>query len=159
MICAAAPKLYFGAVARRIEIELTSARPDGTWTWRVAGAKQPKGTLDGSLLAEGSKVGDVVRAEAEFELDGTIITAVFASATKRTEPERLEILGTHRPFEGVTTSLVPKGSGRVRAHATSRAAMAPPAIGAHAVRVPNAEAGPTALTVPVSGDQGSDRRS
>ena len=41
MICAAAPKLYFGAVARRIEIELTSARPDGTWTWRAAGALNP----------------------------------------------------------------------------------------------------------------------
>ena len=35
---------------RRIDIELTSARPDGSWTWRVAGAKQPKGVLEGTLL-------------------------------------------------------------------------------------------------------------
>ena len=37
-------------MARRIEIELTSARPDGTWTWRAAGAREPKGVLDGKLL-------------------------------------------------------------------------------------------------------------
>jgi hypothetical protein len=52
-------------VAVRLEIELTSARGDGTWTWRAAGARQPKGELDGSLLAAGAKVGDVVRVEAE----------------------------------------------------------------------------------------------
>ena len=78
-------------MSRRIEIELTSARPDGTWTWRVAGAKQPKGTLDGSLLHPGCKVGDVLRADAEFELDGTVITAVQAVPQKRTEADRLEI--------------------------------------------------------------------
>ena len=31
---------------RRIDIELTSALADGSWTWRAAGAKVPKGTLD-----------------------------------------------------------------------------------------------------------------
>ena len=34
-----------------MEIELTSTRPDGTWTWRAAGARQPKGELDGGLLS------------------------------------------------------------------------------------------------------------
>ncbi len=97
-------------MSRKIEIELTSARSDGSWTWRVAGAKQPKGVLDGALLPAGAKVGDVVRAEAEFELDGTVITAVLAPPPKRAEPERLQLLGDTRPFEGVTTSLVPKGS-------------------------------------------------
>ena len=29
-------------MSRRIDIELTSARPDGTWTWRAAGARNPK---------------------------------------------------------------------------------------------------------------------
>jgi hypothetical protein len=94
---------------RKIEIELTSARPDGAWTWRVSGAKQPKGVLDGALLPPGAKVGDLLRAEAEFELEGTTITSVVAPAAKRTEPERLQLLDT-RPFEAVTTSLVPKGA-------------------------------------------------
>ena len=95
---------------RRIDIELTSARPDGSWTWRVSGAKQPKGVLDGGLLPAGAKVGDVLRAEAEFELDGTTITSVTPPPGKRPEPERLELLSDSRPFVGVTTSLVPKGS-------------------------------------------------
>ncbi len=42
------------AVARRLDIELTSDRGDGQWTWRAAGAKQPKGTLDGTLLPAGT---------------------------------------------------------------------------------------------------------
>ena len=96
---------------RRIEIELTSARPDGSWTWRVAGAKQPKGVLDGALLPDSTKVGDILRADAEFELEGTIITAVVAPPEKRA-PDRLAILGDSRPFEGVTTSLVPKSPRR-----------------------------------------------
>ena len=53
--------IRFLTVARRLEIELTSDRADGKWTWRAAGAKQPKGILDGALLPEGVGVGDVVR--------------------------------------------------------------------------------------------------
>ncbi|MUH55729.1 MAG: hypothetical protein F2683_02250, partial [Actinobacteria bacterium] len=49
-------------MSRRIEIELTSSRPDGSWTWRAAGAREPKGVLDGTLLSQGSKPGDVVKA-------------------------------------------------------------------------------------------------
>src|SRR5579862_698827 len=93
---------------RKIDIELTSARPDGSWTWRVSGAKQPKGVLDGGLLPAGAKVGDVLRADAEFELEGTQITSVAAAPGKRPEPERLRLLSDSQPFEGVTTSLVPK---------------------------------------------------
>ena len=54
-------------MSRRIEVELTSERPDGSWTWRAAGAREPKGELDGTLLPAGSKVGDVLKAEAEFD--------------------------------------------------------------------------------------------
>jgi hypothetical protein len=97
-------------MSRKIEIELTSARPDGSWTWRVAGAKQPKGVLDGSLLPDGAKVGDVLRAEADTELDGTVITSVSGVPPKREAADRLQLLSDDRPFEGVTTSLVPKGS-------------------------------------------------
>src|SRR5579863_665006 len=101
---------------RRIDIELTSARPDGSWTWRVSGARQPKGVLDGSLLPAGAKVGDVLRAEAESELDGTTILSVAQPPGKRPDPERLELLTDARPFEGVTTSLVPKSTRPRRDH-------------------------------------------
>src|SRR5687767_10650924 len=96
-------------MARRIDIELTSAREDGTWTWRAAGAKQPKGTLDGKVLYEGAAVGDVVRAEAEFEIDGIFVIAVVPpKEKKRAEPQRLEVIGPPREHQGVTTSLAPK---------------------------------------------------
>lgn len=96
-------------MSRRIEVELTSTRPDGTWTWRAAGAKQPKGELDGSLLYEGAQVGDVVKAEASFELEGITILQITPPKTKGASPiERLEIIGTSRDFEPVTSSLVPK---------------------------------------------------
>lgn len=97
-------------MARRIDVELTSDRGDGSWTWRAAGAKQPKGVLSGKLLYEGAAVGDVVRAEAEFEIDGIFVTAVYPpKEKKRTEPERLEIIGPPRgEQQSVTTSLVPK---------------------------------------------------
>ncbi|MBO0691523.1 MAG: hypothetical protein J2P58_01390, partial [Acidimicrobiaceae bacterium] len=81
-------------MSRRIDIELTSAQPDGRWTWRAAGARQPKGVLEGQVLYEGAKAGDVVRAEAEFELDGITIVAVLPPRDKkRPEAERIELLG------------------------------------------------------------------
>ena len=57
-------------MSRRLEIELTSTRPDGSWTWRAAGAKQPKGDLDGALLPEGTEVGAVLRVEGFACPDG-----------------------------------------------------------------------------------------
>jgi hypothetical protein len=94
----------------RIQIELTSTRPDGTWTWRVAGAREPRGVVDAELIPAGAKVGDVLRAEAEVELEGTTVTSVVAAPAKRQEPERLELIGKPEPFEAVTTSLLPKGA-------------------------------------------------
>src|SRR5947208_7236375 len=99
-------------MSHRIDVELTSVREDGTWTWRAAGARQPKGVLDASVLYEGAKVGDVVRAEAEFELEGISISSVLPPREKkRSEPERLEITGSPSQQEGVTSSLV-RRSGR-----------------------------------------------
>src|SRR5438034_2937202 len=95
-------------MSRRIDIELTSSRDDGTWTWRAAGAKQPKGTLDADLLYPGAKTGDIVRAEAEFEVEGITIIQVLPPKEKRSEPERLEIIGPPREHQPVTSSLVPK---------------------------------------------------
>lgn len=97
---------------RRIEVELTSVRDDGTWTWRAAGARQPKGELDGGLLPAGAKVGDVVRAEADFDVDGITVVAVLAPRGERREPQRLEVIGPPtRDEQLVTTQLAPKGRG------------------------------------------------
>ena len=52
-------------MSRRIDIELTSDRGDGTWTWRAAGAKQPKGALDGTLLPSGAEVGQSLVAAVQ----------------------------------------------------------------------------------------------
>lgn len=100
-------------MSSRIEVELTSTREDGTWTWRAAGAKLPKGELSGSLLFDGAKVGDVVRADAEFMMDGIDIVAVLPPKGARKEPERIEIVGTPRRDDEplVTTKLAPKGRG------------------------------------------------
>ncbi len=105
MIGSGAAKLYVGAVARRIEIELTSARPDGTWTWRAAGALNPRGTVDASLLYSNARAGDVVRAEAEFGIDGITVVAVEPPRSAQTsDPNRIELLD--RPAAaGVTTQL------------------------------------------------------
>ena len=82
----------------RMDVELTSDRGDGTWTWRAAGAKQPKGVLDGAVLYEGARVGDVVRVEAAFDVDGiSILSTTAPKEKKRPEPERLEILGPPPP--------------------------------------------------------------
>ena len=98
-------------MSRRIDVELTSQSDDGTWTWRAAGAKQPKGTLDGALLYSGAAVGDVCRAEADFEIDGIFITAVMPAKGRsgRPDDERLELLGSTTEFQGVTTQLAKKG--------------------------------------------------
>ncbi len=102
------------AVARRLDIELTSDRGDGQWTWRAAGAKQPKGTLDGSLLPAGTSVGDVVKVEADADLDGLTVTTVFVPKGARKEAETLEVLGSGREEPLVTQVLAPKGRGRGR---------------------------------------------
>src|SRR4051794_6494470 len=92
-------------MSRRIDIELTSARPDGTWTWRAAGAKEPRGVLDGALLPEGAKAGAVLKADAEIGLDGTTILSVAETKGRTGKSNLLEILPSERPFEEVTQQL------------------------------------------------------
>lgn len=97
-------------MSRRIDVELTSSRADGTWTWRAAGAKQPKGELNGSLLYDGAQVGQVVRADADFNIEGIEIIAVLPPKGARVEPQLLEIIGPPRKDEpSVTTVLAGKG--------------------------------------------------
>jgi hypothetical protein len=101
-------------MARRIEVELTSSRDDGTWTWRAAGARQPKGVLDGGLLHDGAKVGDVLRADADFDVDGITVVAVLGPRQDRAQPDLLEITGSGGDVEPVTTNLVEKRRGDKR---------------------------------------------
>ncbi|MCY4273201.1 MAG: hypothetical protein OXF00_11215 [bacterium] len=93
-------------MSRRIEIELTSQRADGSWTWRAAGARQPKGELAGGLIAFAASVGDELTVEAEFHMDGIEIIEAFEPKKKRPLPETLEILGSVREQPLVTTQLV-----------------------------------------------------
>lgn len=117
--------IRFLSVARRLEIELTSNRSDGRWTWRAAGAKQPKGTLDGELLPEGCGIGDVVKVEADATLDGLEITAVLPTRAPKTDTATLPLLGSGRPQPLVTSQLAPKI--RSRARGAGRSNAGPPA--------------------------------
>ena len=93
-------------MARRLDVELTSTRADGKYTWRAAGAKHPKGDLDAGLLPDGIGVGDVVRVEAEADLDGLTVTTVFAPKGPRPEAERIELISSRPTEAGVTARLV-----------------------------------------------------
>ena len=90
-------------MSSRLELELTSERPDGTWTWRKAGAKEPRGVLAGSLLYDGAKVGDVVRAEVSFDIDGITVLTVHPPQ-KRDEQRHqvIEIVPSPRPRQDLT---------------------------------------------------------
>jgi hypothetical protein len=95
----------------RIDVELTSDRGDGTWTWRAAGARQPRGVVTAELLPSSPKVGDVLRAEVEMELDGiTVLSVVPPRQRHREEPERLELLGPARSSEPASSD--PSSRGR-----------------------------------------------
>lgn len=96
-------------MSRRIEIELTSKREDGTWTWRAAGAQQPKGVVEDSVVPAGSQVKDVVRAEVETDLDGTRVLSIAAPKQKAERSGMLQLLPSEKPFEPVTQQLRKKG--------------------------------------------------
>jgi hypothetical protein len=106
-------------MARRIDIELTSKRDDGTWTWRAPGAREPRGIVDGGLLPEDATPGKVLRAEAEFDLEGILVTSVVGAKSVQhsgREGERIEILGTAPKQSTVSVSLAsrdgkPRGRG------------------------------------------------
>lgn len=97
-------------MSRRIEIELTSKREDGTWTWRAAGALQPKGVVADSVVPAGAAVKDVVRAEVESDLDGTRVLSITPPKQKTARTGLLEILPSDKPFEAVTQQLRKKGA-------------------------------------------------
>ncbi len=84
-------------MSRRLEIELTSTREDGTWTWRAAGAKVPKGVVESSLLPKESKVGDVLKIEADFDIDGITVLSVVPQRDK-SQKGNLSPLIDDKPF-------------------------------------------------------------
>ncbi|MDZ7676429.1 MAG: hypothetical protein U5K30_15340 [Acidimicrobiales bacterium] len=99
-------------MATRIEIELTSRRDDDTFTWRAAGAREPRGVANVSLFPDDSAVGSKFNVEAEVELDGITITNVLPSKekTKAKSFETLELIsGDDEPL--VTQQLAEKGRG------------------------------------------------
>ena len=76
-------------MARRIEIELTSKLDDGRFTWRAAGAREPRGTLVADLVPSSVKIGEVLRAEVESGLDGVDVLSIVP----RKEPSPLDLRG------------------------------------------------------------------
>jgi hypothetical protein len=100
-------------MSRRIDIELTSKSGDGSWTWRAAGARQPKGVVDGTLVPENQAVGSVLRAEVEIGLEGIEVLAL-ADVKPARSPEktgRIEVVGTPKRAPDVSVILAP-GSGK-----------------------------------------------
>ena len=96
-------------MSNRLDIELTSIRSDGSYTWRAAGARQPKGVIDAKILADSAKVGDVLRVEAEVEIDGITILGVLPPKEKVTPTGRIELIGSSKPVAAVTTVLLSEG--------------------------------------------------
>jgi len=96
-------------MSRRIDIELTSNRNDGTWSWRAAGAKAPKGVVNSTLLANSAKAGDVLKVEADFDLDGITVLSVVNVKEKGHRGTLLEVLVSDKEFVPVTQKLAEKG--------------------------------------------------
>ena len=95
-------------MSRRLDIELTSNRLDGTWTWRAAGAKSPKGVVNGSLLSSTAKTGDVLKVEADFDIDGISVLSVVQMREKGQRGNMLEMLASEKSFTPVTQKLAEK---------------------------------------------------
>lgn len=107
-------------MSRRIDIELTSNRPDGSWTWRAAGAREPKGVLDGSVLPGGAKTGDVLKVDAEFDIDGITILGVVHGRTKVDKRELITLVSDDKAFEPVTQQLARRSDSKGRGEGRGR---------------------------------------
>ena len=99
-------------MSRRIDIELTSKRDDGTWTWRAAGAREPKGVVGNDLVPSGSNVRDTLRAEVETDLDGTRVLSIQLPKQKTARTGLLELLPSDKPFEPVVQTAAKRGKSR-----------------------------------------------
>jgi hypothetical protein len=97
-------------MSRRIDIELTSKLDDGSWTWRAAGAKAPKGVVNVGVLPAEAALGAVFKVEAEFDLDGITVLSVVPTKERGQRANMLEMLPSERAFEPVTQKLRPKSA-------------------------------------------------
>ena len=104
-------------MSRRIDIELTSQTADGSWTWRAAGARQPKGVVEAALVPSGEKVGSVLLAEVEVSLEGIEVLSLTESKPARSPEKtegRIEVRGTPKRAPDVSVILAPGSSKRRR---------------------------------------------
>jgi hypothetical protein len=104
-------------MSRRIDIELTSKAGDGSWTWRAAGARQPKGTVEAALVPAGEAVGAVLRADVEIGLEGIEILSLTAAKPARSPEKtegRIEVKGTPKRAPDVSVILAPGSDKRRR---------------------------------------------
>ena len=98
-------------MSRRIDIELTSKRDDGSWTWRAAGAREPKGIVEDSLVPTGSGVKDVLRAEVESDLDGTRVLTIQMPKQRTARTGLLELIPSEKSFEPVVQTAARREKG------------------------------------------------
>src|SRR6202453_28123 len=104
-------------MSRRIDIELTSQMGDGSWTWRAAGARQPKGIVEAALVPPGEAVGAVLRADVEIGLEGIEILSLTSAKPARSPEKtegRIEVKGTPRRAPDVSVILAPGSNKRRR---------------------------------------------
>ena len=96
----------------KIDVEITSQRENGDWTWRAVGAREPKGTVEASLLPDNLSIGAKFSVETEYFLDGIVVTKVFDQKQVSEKGETLEILGSGKQMDLVTTQLAKSKKGR-----------------------------------------------
>ena len=96
----------------KIDVEITSQREDGDWTWRAVGAREPKGSVEASLLPDNLTVGPQFSVETEHFLDGIVVTKVIEKKQESEKGETLEILGSGKQADLVTTRLTKSKKGK-----------------------------------------------
>ena len=96
----------------KIDVELTSRRDDGNWTWRAVGAREPKGTVDSSLLSADVSIGSQFSVETEHFIDGIVVTKVFEKKQSSDKGDFIEILGSSKNLDHVTTQLAKSKKGK-----------------------------------------------
>jgi hypothetical protein len=104
-------------MSRRIDIELTSQTADGSWTWRAAGARQPKGVVEAALVPSGEKVGSVLLADVEVSLEGIEVLSLSDAKPQRSPEKaegRIEVRGTPKRAPDVSVVLAPGSNKRRR---------------------------------------------
>ena len=91
-------------MASKIDIELTSMVDDEYWTWRAAGARNPRGTVASSIVYAGARIGDVAKAEVVVGIDGIEIVSLHAPQVPETPSNVIQVVGKQHDEPPVTTS-------------------------------------------------------